>query len=113
LEKAHDEVRRARRHYDRVDPDNCLVAGELARRWHDALGHGAEVEAQRATLASRRITLSDEPRHRLLTWGQDLTAVWNHPTASEALKKRMLRTVLQERLIETLPEPPEHLLQLH
>ena len=71
------------------------------------------MEAQLATLASRRITLSDEQRHRLLTLGQDLTAVWEHPTASAALKKRLLRTVLHEMLIDTLPEPPEHLLQLH
>jgi DNA invertase Pin-like site-specific DNA recombinase len=113
LEKAHYEVRRARRQYDRVDPDHRLVAGELERRWNDALGHVAEVEAQLAALASRRITLSDEQRHRLLTLGQDLTAVWHHPTASEALKKRMLRTVLHEILIDTLQEPPEHLLQLH
>ena len=71
------------------------------------------MEAQLATLASRRITLNDEQRHRLLTLGQDLGAVWEHPAASAALKKRILRTVLHEIIIDTLPEPPEHLLQLH
>ena len=113
LEKARYEVQRARRQYDRVDPDNRLVAGELERRWNDALVHVAEVEAQLATLASRRLTLSDEQRHRLLTLGQDLGAVWEHPAASAALKKRILRTVLHEIIIDTRPEPPEHLLQLH
>ena len=113
LEKARYEVQRARRQYDRVDPDNRLVAGELERRWNDALAHVAAVEAQLATLASRRMTLNDEQRHRLLTLGQDLTAVWEHPTASAALKKRLLRTVLHEMLIDARPEPPEHLLQLH
>ena len=105
MEKAHYEVQRARRHDDRVDPDHRLVAGALERRWNDALGHVAEVEAQLATLASRRITRSDEQRHRLLTLGQDLTAVWNHPTAPEALKKRLRRTVLHAMLIDTLQEP--------
>jgi DNA invertase Pin-like site-specific DNA recombinase len=113
LEKARYEVQRARRQYDRVDPDNRLVAGELERRWNDALVRVAEVEAQLATLASRRITLSDEQRHQLLTLGQDLAAVWEHPAASAALKKRILRTVLHEILIDTLQEPPEHILQLH
>ena len=113
LEKARDEVQRARRHYDRVDPDHRLVAGELERRWHDALVHVAEVEAHRATLASRRSTLSDAQRHRWRTVGQDLTAVWDHPTAPEARKKRLLRTVLHAMLIETLHEPPEPMLQLH
>jgi hypothetical protein len=36
LEKARYEAQRARRHYDRVDPDHRLVAGELARRWNEA-----------------------------------------------------------------------------
>jgi len=35
LEKARYEAQRARRHYDRVDPDNRLVAGELERRWNE------------------------------------------------------------------------------
>jgi len=113
LEKARYEVQRARRQYDRVDPDNRLVAGELERRWNDALVHAAEVEAQLAPLASRRLTLSDEQRHRLLTLGQDLTTVWDHPTASATLKKRILRTVLHAILIDTLQEPPAHMLQLH
>ena len=60
--------------------------GSIRTALNDALGHVAEVEAQLAPLASRRITRSDEPRHRLLTLGQDLPAVWNHPTAAEALK---------------------------
>jgi hypothetical protein len=113
LAKARDEAQRARRQSDRVDPDNRLVAGALERRWHDALVHVAAVETQRATLASHRITRSDEQRHRLRTLGQDRTAVWGHPAASEALKKRSLRTVLHEILIETRPEPPEHILQRH
>jgi hypothetical protein len=71
------------------------------------------VEAQRATLASRRRTRSDEQRHRLLPVGQALTTVWDHPTASATRNKRLLRTVLHALLIETRQEPPEHRLQLH
>ena len=71
------------------------------------------MEAQLATLASRRITRSDEQRHRLLTLGQDLGAVWEPPAASAALKKRMLRTVRHEIIIATLPAPPTHLWPLH
>jgi hypothetical protein len=36
LEKARYEAQRARRQYDRVDPDHRLVAGELERRWNEA-----------------------------------------------------------------------------
>ena len=45
--------------------------------------------------------------------GQDLRVVWQHPAAPEALKKRIVRTILQEILIDTIPEPSEHILQRH
>ena len=37
VEKARYEAQRAQRQYDRVDPDNRLVAGELERRWNETL----------------------------------------------------------------------------
>jgi hypothetical protein len=113
LEKARYEAQRTRRQYDLVDPANRLVAGELERRWNETLEQVAEVEAQLATLERHPITLSEEQRQGLLTLGQDLAAVWQHPSAPEALKKRILRTVLHEIIIDTTQEPPEHVLHLH
>lgn len=46
LEKSRYEVLRAERQYDRADPDNRLVAGELEARWNAALTHVAELEQQ-------------------------------------------------------------------
>src|SRR6202048_942250 len=37
LQEAHFSAAYARRQYDAVDPANRLVAGELERRWNDAL----------------------------------------------------------------------------
>ena len=37
LQQAHFEASHARRQYDAVDPVNRLVAGELERRWNEAL----------------------------------------------------------------------------
>ena len=37
LQQARYEAAHARRQYDAVDPANRLVAGELERRWNDAL----------------------------------------------------------------------------
>jgi DNA invertase Pin-like site-specific DNA recombinase len=112
VEKARYEAQRAQRQYDRVDPDNRLVAGELERRWNDTLAHVAEVEARLAALEAQT-PLRPEQHHALLTLGHDLTTVWHHPAASEALKKRILRTVLYEIMIHTTQEPPEHILHLH
>jgi hypothetical protein len=49
----------------------------------------------------------------LLSLGQNLSTVWHHPAASEVLKKRILRTVLHEIIIDTAPESPEHIIHLH
>jgi DNA invertase Pin-like site-specific DNA recombinase len=113
VEKARYEAQRAQRQYDRVDPDNRLVAGELERHWNDTLAHVAEAEARLATLEAQTPSLSPEQHHALLTLGHDLATVWHHPAASEALKKRILRTVLYEIMIHTTQEPPEHGLHLH
>jgi DNA invertase Pin-like site-specific DNA recombinase len=113
VEKARYEAQRAQRQYDRVDPDNRLVAGELERRWNDTLAQVAEAEARLTALEDQATPLSQEQHHALLTLGHDLVTVWRHPAASEALKKRILRTVLQEIMIHTTQEPPEHVLHLH
>src|SRR5215813_6688615 len=49
VEKARYEAQRVQRQYDRVDPDNRLVAGELERRWNETLAHVAAAEARLAT----------------------------------------------------------------
>jgi hypothetical protein len=96
-----------------VEPDHRLVAGALERRWHESLAQVVEVEARLATLESQPITRSEEPHHGLLTLGHDWATVWHHPAAPEALKKRILRTVLPEMMVHTTQEPPEHIVHLH
>jgi hypothetical protein len=113
LEKARDEAQRAQRHYALVAPAHRLVAGELERRWNEALERGTELEAHVATRKNQQITRREEPRQGLRHVGQALRAVWQHPAAPAPLKKRLLRTVLYAMIITTTPEPPEHLLHLH
>lgn len=112
LEKARYEAARARRQFDAVEPENRLVAGELESRWNQALNHVAELE-YRVSEVKRQEGISEEERQRLLELGADLKALWNEPTASISLKKRILRTALEEVVLDVLEEPPELLLRLH
>ena len=64
-------------------------------------------------LEQRHSPLREEQRQHLLSLGQDLNAVWHHAAAPEALKKRILRTVLHEIGIDSPPESSEHRLRLH
>jgi len=72
-----------------------------------------EVEAYLAPLARRRVASNDEQRQRFQHLGDDLAVVWQHPTAPVERKKRMVRTVLHEIIIDTTQEPPAQRLTLH
>lgn len=113
LEKARYEARRAQRQYDAVDPDNRLVAGELEARWDVALKQVTELESRLRGQDSQVTALTEQDRQRLLELGADLPKLWNHPATVVETKKRIVRTVLQEIVINSSDEPPRHELRLH
>ena len=100
LQQARYEAGLARRQYDAVDPDNRLVASELERRWNERLASARDLEDQLTTLAADvpRGPSAAERAH-LLALGQDLPAAWDHPAASDEIKKRILRTVIEEIVV--------------
>ncbi|MCU0843115.1 MAG: recombinase zinc beta ribbon domain-containing protein, partial [Thiobacillaceae bacterium] len=100
LEQSRFETARARRQYDAVDPEHRLVAAELERRWNDALRRQADLEQELTALRERQPTrLTEASPARLVQLGEDLPALWQHPESTPALKKRILRTVLQEIVV--------------
>ena len=97
LDQARYEAAHARRQYDAVDPGNRLVAGELERRWNDALCQVRALEEQLDKLAKHQPTrLSDDERQTLMRLGTDLQAARHHPGATTVTRKRIVRTVLNE-----------------
>ena len=113
LEKARYEADRARRQFDGVEPENRLVAAELESRWEQTMQTVAQLEARLAEMDNVQQVVGDELRARLLGLGQDLAAAWNHADASAVLKKRILRTVLREIVVNVTEDPPQVKLQLH
>ena len=110
LEKARYEVTRARRQYDSVDPDNRLVAGELEARWNNALQQVSLLEEKCSNYEAQRVVLSEEEQSRLLDMGRDLPDLWNHEAATPEIKKRILRTVIEEISISDDEQREHHLL---
>ena len=95
LTQARYESERARQQYHAVDPLNRLVAGELERRWNEALQRVALLEeAFRAVVVERE--LPAEERQTLMALGADLACVWNDPETSGELKKRIGRMLVKE-----------------
>lgn len=113
LEKARFEVRRAQRQYDAADPENRLVAGELETRWNHALLRVSELEQELATVETARTELTPEQTQRLFQLADDLPTLWNQPDASPETRKRILRAVLHEIVVDTDEQKREHVMHLH
>lgn len=113
VEKARYEVERARRQYDLVEPENRLVAAELEGRWEEAIRRHRELEARLREEEDGVERLGEDERERLLELGADLDALWHHPQASARLKKRIVRCVLEEIVVDIQEAPPRVLLTLH
>jgi len=113
LERARYEEKRARRQFDAVEPENRLVASELEVRWNGALARVAEAEARLAAAGKATEPLSEPQKQQLTALSEDLMALWNHPEAPIQLKKRILRTVLTEIIIDHETDLATHHLRLH
>jgi DNA invertase Pin-like site-specific DNA recombinase len=99
LERARYAAQLAQRQYDSVDPANRLVAAELEVRWNAALAQVTEAETRLQAEQQSSAPLDDEQRRRLLGLGSDLSALWDDPAAPMELKKRILRTVINEIMV--------------
>jgi DNA invertase Pin-like site-specific DNA recombinase len=100
LQQARYEAAHARRQYDAVDPANRLVAGELERRWNEALQAVHRIEGEIAALEARkRAPLDERERQHLMELGADLELAWSHPAATAATRKRILRAALNEIVV--------------
>jgi hypothetical protein len=85
----------------------------LETRWNQALQQETDLEKRLAEAESRCTPLTDGEQQRLLALGTDLLKLWHHPATPVELKKRILRTVLREVMIDTTEEPPRNELRLH
>jgi DNA invertase Pin-like site-specific DNA recombinase len=113
VEKARYETERRRRQYEAVEPENRLVAASLEQRWEEALRGQEEAEARLAEAQREERALSPEECHRLTSLGQDLPTLWCHPDCPVEMKKRLLRTVIEEVVIDLEENPPQLLAQIH
>ena len=101
IEQSRYETERTRRQYDAVDPAHRLVAAELERRWNvalDALGAAENALAHFDAMISATAPAMDAGALRALA--TDLPSVWHDARADTRLKKRIVRTLIEEILVD-------------
>ncbi len=101
----------ARKQHNAVDPENRLVAAELERRWNAALQKVNEVEArvERAQVQDH----VEADRDHLGALGADLAGAWDSPDTDLRLKKRIIRTLVEEIVVDIDVERSEVALVIH
>ena len=113
LEAARYAAQRAQKQYDAADPDNRLVADELERRWNHALQRVHEIEGRIDQHVQGQRQIPAPPREEFENLAADLEAVWNGPHADSRLKKRLIRTLIQEVVVDVDAEAGEIILVIH
>lgn len=94
---------RAFEQYNAVDARNRLVASELERRWNEKLEELARAREHLHALDDRRQPVTAEERHAFVTFGERFVDVWRHAACPIELKKQIVRSVIEEVLVDEHP----------
>ncbi len=102
LKRLHYEVALAERQFNRVDPDNRLVAAELEKRWEAALSalkqaQQTDVTRQQSTIDP--LSLPPELKAALTDIGHKLPQIWDQDILTQPIKKALLRTLIDKVVI--------------
>jgi hypothetical protein len=113
LTAARYEATRVERQYNATDPENRLVADELERRWNAALKRVVELEqrlAQQERSANEHMI--PDPGE-LAGLSEELSVVWDNAETDMRLKKRIVRTLIREIMIDVDRKAGEATLIIH
>ena len=103
VERLRYQALLAERQYNRVDPDNRLIAAELERRWEIALRDLRQAEAaldRRRAAGSEPETLTAEEQDDFLAISPQLPELWRRSDVSWADKKALLRSLIEKVVLQ-------------
>ena len=104
LERKRYAAALAERQFNKVDPDNRLVAGELERRWEAAL---LEVRAAEDSIAQQarptsipRAVLSKAMEGKVIALTGRLPEIWADPETTDGQRKALLRCLVEKVVLD-------------
>jgi DNA invertase Pin-like site-specific DNA recombinase len=104
LERKRYAAALAERQFNRVDPDNRLVAGELERRWEAAL---SEVRAAEAALVQQgppnaiaQMALGKALSGKVVSLAGRLPQIWADEATTDAQRKALLRCLVEKAVLD-------------
>ncbi|MCP5041930.1 MAG: recombinase family protein [bacterium] len=100
VKEARYTADQARKRYEAVDPANRLVADELEARWNTALVRVDELKQRLELECKSRRPRAQFNQADFLELAEQLVEVWNDPKTDVRLKKRILRAVINEIMVD-------------
>jgi DNA invertase Pin-like site-specific DNA recombinase len=103
VERLRYQAHLAERQYNRVDPDNRLIAAELERRWELALRELRKAEEALVRHRAAEGEMEDlEPgeRSEFLSLAPTLPELWQAPEMNRADKKALLRSLIDKVVLK-------------
>lgn len=113
LEAARYAADRAHKQYDRADPENRLVADELERRWNQALEQVRKLEERIGRHTQGPSQTAELQASEFFDLAADLEAIWHCQETDVRLKKRIVRTLIEEIVVDVSPEAGEIIAVIH
>jgi len=113
LEAARYAANRAWKQFDAADPENRLVADELERRWNTALAQVHNLEERIAQQEGGSSLRSAPTVEEFSELANDLESVWESPESDARLKKRIVRTLIEEVIADVDSNAAEIILHIH
>src|SRR5438477_2899719 len=105
LERLRYEAQLSQRQFNRVDPDNRLVAAELEKRWEAALAELKRAEEEQAVGSvspTSLLALSPELQTAFQAIGQHLPTIWQQGRIRQQHKKALLRALIDKVVVHRL-----------
>lgn len=101
LERAEFEAQRAARHYQLVEPENRLVARQLAHEWEDKLLAQKQLSEEYDRYVHQQAkSLTGSERQAIRQLANDIPALWSAPTTTDAQRKEIIRQVVDRVVLE-------------
>lgn len=94
----------AQRQYNKVDPDNRLVAAELETRWEQSLKNLkiAQQKAEQNRPLTQQVKLPSHLVQSFKAIGQHLPEIWQKPYLNTITKKALLRSLIDKVVLNRI-----------
>lgn len=113
LQAAQYSAHRAQKQYDLADPANRLVADELERRWNQALLRVREVQSQIDLHLTREEQTINPTTEEFAELAANLETVWNDPQTEMQMKKRLVRSLIRDIIVDVETTGAEVVVVIH